>query len=335
MVTSETFDGAGQSAAKQITQKQSNSGDILALRILDRFYILLLSVLFAAAAGMQDAGAAALKTVVDPTGRTVRVPAAPRRVVALAPNVTEIVYSLNQAHRLVGVSSLSTYPPAARQLPTIGSYINPNVERIVALQPDLCIAIKDGNPIALVEQLQSIGVPVFAIDPRNLETIMQSVQAIGDLLDAGPRADAVVGDMRRRIARVQARISGITHRPRVFFQIGISPIVSAGSKTFIHTLVEMAGGVNVTAGPTPYPRYSREQVIVLAPEVIVISSMERAALFEQVKAEWMQWPAIPAVKAGAIFIAPPDLFDRPSPRLVDALELLAAFIHPETSAERP
>jgi iron complex transport system substrate-binding protein len=275
------------------------------------------------------------RTITDPTGRTAQVPVNAQRVVALAPSVTEIIYALGQEKRLVGVTRFSNFPPAAQQLPKVGSYIHLDVERIVALRPDLCIAVKDGNPIAVVEQLEALGLPVFAVHPVDLETVMDSVQAIGGLLSASPIAQYVVADMRQRIARVATHVAQTQERPTVFFQIGISPIVSVGSNTFIHTLIELAGGTNVAAGEAPYPRFSREQVIALAPEVIVISSMARSAIFEQVKAEWMQWPAIPAVKRDAIFIAPPDLFDRPSPRLVDALELLARVIHPRLFEERP
>jgi iron complex transport system substrate-binding protein len=297
--------------------------------------LLAVALLFGPRLAVAASGEAGQRSVVDPTGRAVRVPADPRRVVALAPSVTEIVYALGQETRLVGVTRFSNYPPAAEKLPLVGSYIQLDVERIVALQPDLCIAVKDGNPIAAVEQLEALGLPVFAIDPLDLETVMQSVRAVGDLLGAEPQAETVVSDMRRRIEKVRARVAQTTRRPTLFFQIGVSPIVSVGSNTFIHTLIELAGGVNVAAGPSPYPRFSREQVIALAPEVIVISAMERAAQFEQVKAEWMQWPAIPAVKSQAVFIAPNDLFDRPSPRLVEALEVLAAFLHPERFKERP
>ncbi len=286
-------------------------------------------------AGMAAGEKTSMRTVVDLTGRSVNVPRHPRRVVALAPSVTEIVYALGREDRLAGVTRFSNYPPAAQQLPKVGSYIHLDVERIVALRPDLCIAVKDGNPIAVVEQLEALGLPVFAVNPLDLETVMQSIEAIGGLLDAAAVARDVVADMRQRIARVEAKVAQTPLRPGVFLQIGISPIVSVGSSTFIHTLIEMAGGTNLAAGSTPYPRFSREQVIALAPEVIVISSMARDAVFEQVKAEWMQWPVIPAVRRDAVFIAPPDLFDRPSPRLVDALEVLAGVIHPNLFEARP
>ncbi|MEJ2039689.1 MAG: ABC transporter substrate-binding protein, partial [Desulfosarcinaceae bacterium] len=118
-------------------------------------------------------------------------------------------------------------------------------------------------------------------------------------------------------------------------QIGVSPIVSVGSGTFIDELITLAGGVNVAAGRDPYPRFSREQVIALAPDVIVISSMAREAIFEQVKNEWLAWPAIPAAANKAVFIAPTNIFDRPTPRLVDGLELMAQYIHPEIFEVRP
>ncbi len=304
---------------------------------LNRFYahmVLTLFILFGLA-GPTAANSNALLTITDPTGRTLQAPAHPQRIVALAPSVTEIVYALGQEARLVGVTRYSNYPIAARKLPKVGSYIHLDVERIVALQPDLCLAVKDGNPIAVVEQLESLGLSVYAVNPIDLERVMQSVQAIGGLLDASSKARAITDDMRQRIAYVETRIAQTSVRPTVFFQIGISPIVSVGSDTFIHTLIELAGGTNLAAGKAPYPRFSREQVIALAPEVMVISSMARAAVFEQVKAEWMQWPAIPAVKRQAVFIAPPDMFDRPSPRLVDALELLASLIHPQLFEARP
>jgi iron complex transport system substrate-binding protein len=278
---------------------------------------------------------AVARTFTDPLGRSVQVPNEPRRVVSLAPSITEIVFALGRESQLVGVTRFSDYPPAAGNLPKVGSYIHLDVERIAALRPDLCIGIKDGNPLTAIDQLQGLGIPVFAVDPRDLESVMHSIAVIGDLLNAAPRADAIVADMQARLDRVRRRVAQSRRRPRVFFQLAASPMVSVGGGTFIHDLIVKAGGSNVADGPNPYPRYSREQVIALAPEVIVISSMERAGGFDQVRTEWMQWPAIPAVARNAVFVAPSNLFDRPSPRLVEGLELLAGYIHPDLFEVRP
>ncbi len=294
----------------------------------------LVLICFAITAGTA-AQAAAARTLVDPLGRRVTVPDEPRRVVSLAPSITEIVFALGKEAQLVGVTRFSDYPPAALALPKVGSYVQLDVERIAALRPDLCIAIKDGNPLTAIEQLEGLGVPVFAVDPHDLDSVLRSIATLGDLLNAARRAHAVTSAMQARLERIRQRVAGTTSRPRVFFQLAASPLVSVGGGTFIHDLIVRAGGTNVADGPNPYPRYSREQVIALAPEVIVISSMERAAVFEQIKDEWMQWPVIPAVAHRAVFIAPSNLFDRPSPRLVEALELLAGYIHPELGEGQP
>jgi iron complex transport system substrate-binding protein len=281
------------------------------------------------ATGYFNSVAGASRMVADQVGRSLEIPAIPNRVVALAPSVTEIIFALGRQNRLVGATRFSDHPEAANKLPKVGSYIHLDVERIVALQPDLCIGIKDGNPLAVVKQLDQIGIPVYAINPIDLKTVMQSVSAIGMLMNAEQEARRIVTGMQTRIDQIGTQVATSEKRPKVFFQIGISPIVSVGTATFIHELIVMAGGTNVSAGSTPYPRYSKEQVIDLAPDVIVISSMARKAIFEKVKAEWQQWPVIPAVTQNAVYIAPTNLFDRPTPRLVDGLELLARLIHPK------
>ena len=141
--------------------------------------------------------------------------------------------------------------------------------------------------------------------------------------------------MQQRIDYVIERTAQVSSRPRVFFQIGISPIVSVGDNTFIDKLITLAGGNNAAAGKTPYPRFSVEQVIALAPEIMIITSMDRSAVFEQVRDGWRQWPAIPAVRNNAIHIAQTNIFDRPTPRLVEGLEVLSRFIHPELFGTTP
>lgn len=275
------------------------------------------------------------RVVTDLLGRKLEVPQNPQRVVALAPSITEIVYALGQQRRLKGVTRFSDYPVAAKQLPRVGSYVHLDVERIAALKPDLCIGVKDGNPLSVVTRLQALGIPFYAVHPVDLETVMQSIETIGDLLGASQSAAQTTAAMRKRIDHVKTIVAAADSKPRVFVQIGISPIVSVGSRTFIHQLILLAGGTNIAAGSTPYPRFSREQVISLAPEVMVITSMARAAVFDNVKAEWMQWPAIPAVRNQAVFIAPTNIFDRPTPRLVEGLEQMARYIHPKLFTEQP
>lgn len=273
-------------------------------------------------------------TVTDQLGRRVRLPEQTQRIVALAPSITEILFALDLSDRLVGATQFSDYPAAASSLPKVGSYVHLDVEKIVALKPDLCIGIKDGNPIVSVRKLEGLGIPVYAVDPRNLESVMQTLKELGRLLEVSDRANAIVNGMQERIQHVQSRVSGAPHRPAVFLQIGIAPIVSVGNQTFINELIVMAGGVNLTQGATPYPRLSKETVISLRPEVIIITSMARQTVFEAVKRDWQQWSELPAVKNNRIYLVDSNVLDRPTPRLVDGLEMLARLIHPDRFGEK-
>ena len=271
----------------------------------------------------------AAKILTDQLGRQVSLPDNPIRVVSLAPSITEIVFALGQEDRLIGATRFSDFPETAKNIPKVGSYVHLDLEKIVSLKPDLCIAIKDGNPRAVVNRLESLGIPVYVVSPVNLKTVMKTITEIGIFLNANEKANSVVQDMKSRIQRVKTKTANVTYRPRVFFQIGIAPIVSAGTNTFAHELIELAGGKNLSKGPIPYPRFSKEQVLSLRPEVFIITSMSRNTIFEAVKKEWSKWPSLPAVKNQRIHLEDSNLFDRPTPRLVDGLEHLARRIHPE------
>jgi len=271
----------------------------------------------------------ASKILTDQMGRKVIIPDNPIRVVSLAPSITEIIFALAQEDRLAGVTRFSDFPEAAKNLPKVGSYVHLDLEKIVSLKPDLCIGIKDGNPKFVVNRLESLGIPVYAVNPKNLQTVMKTITEIGIFLNASKKANSVVQNMKSRIQRVKTKIANVTYRPRVFFQIGIAPIVSVGTNTFTNELIELAGGNNLSKGPIPYPRFSKEQVLSLSPEVFIITSMSRNTIFEQVKKEWSKWPSLPAVRDKRIHLEDSNLFDRPTPRLVDGLENLARRIHPE------
>jgi iron complex transport system substrate-binding protein len=269
------------------------------------------------------------RSMKDQAGRIVNVPVSPKRVVSLAPSITEIVYDLKCGNLLKGATTYSDFPKAAQSLPKVGSYVYLDLEKIVSLQPDLCIGIKDGNPKEIVMRLEALGIPVYAVNPRSLDSIQSTVIEIGDLLHADETARQVTEEMKSRIDTIRQLSATAKHRPRVFFQIGISPIVSAGSDTFIHELIEIAGGINLAQSHTSYPRFSTEEVVVAAPDIMIITSMAREKAFDQINAKWQQWPNIPAVKNNRIFLVDSDLFDRPTPRLMEGLETLFQLIHPE------
>jgi iron complex transport system substrate-binding protein len=271
--------------------------------------------------------------VTDQLKRPVNIPEKPQRIVTLAASLTEIVFALGQSHRIVGVEQFSDFPPAAKELKKVGSYINPDVERIVALRPDLCLAIKDGNPHHSVARLESLGIPVYAVDPRDLRGVIDTVVEIGRLLNASSQAETLATDLSRRYEHLVSLVTRIDRRPKVFFQIGTSPIVAVGSHTFLDELITTAGGVNLTAGKVPYPRFSQEQVLGLQPEIIIITSMTRGEVFERVKAAWSRWDTLPAARTQRIFLVDSDIVDRPSPRIFNGLEVLFRLFHPELAGE--
>ena len=276
-------------------------------------------------------GLSSAATVVDQAGRTVSIPNAPKRIVALAPSLAEIVFDLGQGDRLVGVTQFSDFPAEAKSLPKVGSYVRLDLERIVALQPDLCLGIRDGNPKHQVEKIEAAGIPVYIIDPRDIKGIMEAIQGVGGVLGVPARAETLVAEMSVRIAKVRRQLAATQSRPRVFFQLYSPPIVTAGSKTFIHELITIAGGVNLGGGPVDYPRFSWEKVLSLDPEVVVVTAMGGKQKPEQLLAQWRQWPQLSAVRSGRVHVVNDNLFDRPTPRIIDGLEILLRILHPELS----
>ncbi len=271
------------------------------------------------------------RLMVDQTGEEIELPTKPERVLALAPSITEMVFSLQAEENLVGATRYSNFPAAAKKLPRVGSYVQLDLERIVAIKPDLCLAIKDGNPRRTADAIKALGIPVFAIDPRSIEQIMEAFLLLGDILGASERAEELVSDMNHRLNLVKKRVDSSPDRPLVFFQIADVPLVSAGKNSYIDKLITLAGGTNLAGNMTEYPRFSWENIMLLQPEVVVISSMTGGKSPELLKASWLRWPEIPAVKNDRLHVVNADFFNRPTARLIDGLELLAEILHPESS----
>ena len=265
----------------------------------------------------------------DQAGRVVMVPQHPQRIVSLAPSITEIVFSLAREERLVGATQYSNFPEAARTIPRVGSYVRLDIERIISLKPDLCLGIKDGNPLHTVEKIEALGIPVYVIDPKSIDDIINVIERFGGLLHAASKAREITADMRQRIDRIKEIVSRTPSRPYVFFQIDAAPIISAGENTFIHELITTAGGRNAAAGELQYPRYNWEEILRMQPEVAIVASMAGGHSAEELKAGWQKWPQIPAVRNNRVHVVDANLIDRPTPRLIEGLEKFARIIHPE------
>jgi iron complex transport system substrate-binding protein len=211
----------------------------------------------------------------------------------------------------------------------VGSYIHLNVEQIISLSPDLVIGTVDGNERYILDLLEQAHIRVFFVNPRDVRQAIETISTIGLVCGLPEKARQLSGELTLRVNRV-VEATGTGRRPLVFLQIHIQPIMSVNRNTVHHDLIRLAGGENMTADePLTYPRISLEEVILRKPEVILISSMDREGRFEKARQDWLQWTSIPAVQKGRVYLIDSDLIDRPSPRLVDGLEIMAKLLHPE------
>ena len=253
------------------------------------------------------------------------------RIVSLAPSITEIIFALGMGDHLVGVTIFSNYPPEAKKLPKIGTYIHLNLEKILWLRPDIAIGIYDGNRKSEIEILKEAGIQVYMTNPRNVNDVLYDIRKIGSVLGVPERGKALSKRLEKRVKRVINKVRPLK-KVRVFLQINIKPIITVNKDTFQNDLIRLAGGINIAENePIRYPKISIEEIINRKPEVIIISCMEVGGKFEEAKKEWMKWKSIPAVRDDRIYLVNSDLLDRASPRLIEGLELLARLIHPEVN----
>lgn len=262
------------------------------------------------------------------TGLTITLHADPSRIVTLSPACAEVVAGLGWGDRIVGVSDYTDYPKAAASLPSVGSYVNPSLETIVSLKPDLVVATSDGNPPPMLERLRAFGIDVFVLDLRRWGSIRKTIVELGSQYGQEDRARAMVGEMERVTGCIGREIEGRV-RPRVLFAFDLDPAISPGLDAFTNELVRLAGGDSVTEGAsTPYPRLTVEQIIALAPEVIVASTMDPSAQLEAWQ-DWLgEWKAIPAIRDGRLHLVDGSNLDRPSQRVIIGVRKLVDVLHP-------
>lgn len=252
----------------------------------------------------------------DDRGTTVRLESAPRRVVSLAPNLTEIVFLLGQEGKLVGVTRYADYPPAAASLPRVGGIVDPDVERIVAAAPDLVLCTTDGNPRERVRVLEAMGIPCFAVGPQTLAAVFTTVERIGALLGVPAQGRKEADALRARAIRASRRPPGPA--PRVLVVLSTSPIIAAGKGTFLDEIVRASGGKNAAgAYGGRYPRLSVEDLLEVRPDIILVAGMRGVEAFPPAVTRWKE---VPAFRDGCVVTLDGDVVTRPGPRLVTALE---------------
>jgi len=269
------------------------------------------------------------RLLTDEIGRKVKISYAPKKIISLAPNITEILFALELDEEILAVTDFCDYPNAALTKPRIGGFVNPSIEMIISLNPDLIIATRDGNRRETIQRLNDLGLPAYVINPKGFDGVMKTIQNIGELVGRRDEAIKIVTAMRTKRENILALTQSLP-KPRVFFQVGEAPIITVGRETIANDLIRLAGGRSISENEAiNYPHYSIETIMFKAPEVIIISSMESKRDYLNAVKKWQNWKSIPAVKKNAIYVVDSNLVDRPSPRIGEGLETIVRMIHPE------
>lgn len=273
--------------------------------------------------------------ITDDFGRNVTVVKYPKRIVSMAPANTEILFALGLGDRVVGVTKYCDYPPRVKELveegkiAVIGGFSDPNIERVIALDPDLVLAAHSLQ-LKAMEQLEEKGVTVVGLDPKSLRDVLNDILLVGKITGKEAEAKALVESMERRIESVVSKVKEAQRRPRVYYEVWHDPLMSVGPGTWINELIGLAGGVNIFSdAKVPYPEVSSESIIARDPEIIVIKVGYMGGVAKDEIKRRPGWEAIDAVRNDRIYEVDENILIRPGPRIVDGLETLARIIHPE------
>ena len=273
-------------------------------------------------------GKETFRTVSDETGRSVRIPIPVRRVVSLSPNLTESLYALGMDDLLVGDTDYCDYPPAAARKHKVGGAINPSLEEIASLKPDVVLVTKL-NRLETVQELERLGIAAYATDPHTVDEIRSSIHRLAEILGNPAAGEALDRALLQQESSLRQRLQNTTPR-RVLFVVWTDPLQSVGKHTFIADALVHAGAVSVVESSQDWPRMSLEEMVRLQPDYLVFASSHSEAVSRDVEALAKRpgWNALEAVKHRR-FAVISDAVNRPAPRLLSAVEELARQLHPE------
>ena len=291
-------------------------------------FVALLSLLVSMVAGCQPQFQPG--TYIDDMGRTVSIDEIPQRLVSFGPSITETLFALGLGERVVGVSNYCNYPEAAELKPKIGDAFSPSIEKIIELEPDLVLTVKQEQ---LNSQLDALGIKFMVLDPRDIDGIFKDIELLGKVTGIEGRAKKLINDMNKRMSDVVSLVEDAS-RVRVFYIIDATDLTlpwTAGPGSSVDALITMAGGEN-TAGQAQgaWVKFSIEAIVDSDPEVIILPAKHGTAFTPpEVLKEHPAWRRITAVKLDRIYTIDGDLVDRSGPRIIQGLEEMAKIIHPE------
>lgn len=264
-----------------------------------------------------------------------------RRIIAMAPSVTEVLFALGLGDRVAGVTRYCSYPPEARQKPRVGGYMDPSFEAMVALRPDLVITLEGAEQQDLA--FAKLGLPLVVVCHKSVEGILESIATIGRVGGVSQRAERMVAELQARLERVRRKTAGLG-RPRVMFSVDRTPGTGhvedayiAGADGHIDRIIEIAGGANAYSGRVRFPVISSEGMLRMNPQVIVdmVPRLAPGASKEQVRADWNELAGVEAVAHDRVYVVDEDYVSVPGPRVILFVEQLARLIHPEADWGQP
>jgi len=256
--------------------------------------------------------------VTDDAGRVVRLHAPAQRIVSLAPHATELLFAAGAGRRVVGVSAFSDYPQAARSLPQVSGGMRLDMERILALKPDLAVGWRTGNTRADLDKLAALGIPVFFAEPQRLDAVPETLLRLGLLAGSEREAKSAAAAYREELARLRARYR--ERRPvRVFFQISLQPLMTLNHAHLTSDLLALCGGRNVFATyDLIAPEVSVEAVMLQDPDAILFS--DELGTADGMRDWWSQRVSLRAVRAKRVYVVPATLVLRQSPRVLQGVQ---------------
>ncbi len=284
--------------------------------------------------GMPFMANIAPRTFVDDLDRKLYLAKPPKRIVSLAPSITEILFAIGAENELVGVTDFCNFPPAALEKPKVG-YSHPNLEVLVALEPQLVLAPPSFLRADLLAKLEQLKIPTFVMESKTVEGIFGHIQMLGRMVGRASEANAYTAVMRKEIAVLTKQVEGHP-RPTLLYVLNSEPLITVGPGSFIHHLIELAGGRNAAErANAPYPRLTMEEVLMQNPDILLFPIGEYEGIPQAEQDRWKRWDSIRAVQEGKIFQIQSDLLNRPGPRVIEGLRQLVTLLHPDVSPGDP
>lgn len=277
-----------------------------------------LAALTALVTALLTCPAHAAVSVIDDAGNTVTLAQPARRIVSLAPHVTELLYAAGGGDRIVGTVSYSDYPPQARDLPRVGDNKALDLERIAALKPDLIVVWRHGNAQKQTDRLRALGLPLFFSEPRKLESIPENLEKLGKLMDTGPVATRAAADFRQQVETLRKTYA---NRPpvTVFYQVWQQPLMTLNGQHMVSDMLALCGGRNLFGNEPPLvPTVSVEAVVAGNPEAMMTAGLGATRPDKPLAdfSMWEKWKSVTAVARNNLFIIDGDLVNRAGPRVV-------------------